>query len=428
MTAAAVLGQAHRSRSDWLWVMLPYAVLGGCLILTAATTSLAQQHVLAVIVVVLALIAWHGWWVIAHPQWAETRLAPMAVYFAGLVIATDYLTQLSMTFYPLYLVCYPMAFVTLPGSWAYVGVAVTTVVGLLGSTFGTWSMEGVIMAIGAAVLVSVAGGAIRALEAETGRRRQAIATLTQTQSELERSLAENLALQDRLVAEARDAGVASERARLAGEIHDTLAAGLAGVLSQLEALDTQLPQHEPSRQRLNASLSLARESLQEARRSVRAMRPGPLADSTLPNAVANVVQRFDTDHLPVQCTITGDTVPVPEQVEEVLLRAVTEALTNIVKHAQATSAHVTLSFLDDEVALDIVDDGGGFCPTAGPVETANGQGLTIMRERVTAMSGHLTVDTVPDRGTTVTVIMPLTAQPEGKQQDGWYETHQDSDR
>lgn len=405
MTAAGSPATTFPSPSDRPWVALPYAALLGCAVLTGVAGELAPARVLPALVACLAVAAWHGFWIVAHPQWREARLVPMAIYFLGLLALTDYLSGLSITFFPLYLVCYPMAFVALPGAWAYVGVGGTAVVALVGPPPINWDIEDLVIGFGAAVLVSIAGGAIRALEAETVRRHEAMATLSRTHAELERALAENLALQDRLLAEARDSGVSAERARLAGEIHDTLAAGLTGIVSQLEALGAELAPDHPLHSRLRTSIELARESLREARRAVGALRPGPLSDSTLAHALEAVVTSFEAaQEVAVHFRVSGDVQPVPAQVEDVLVRAAGEALTNVARHAHATAVHVTLTYLGPEVALDVADNGtGGRFPTAH-----GGYGLAIMRERVEGVGGRVSVDR-SERGTTVTVIVPATA-------------------
>ncbi|WP_380168916.1 sensor histidine kinase [Jannaschia sp. R86511] len=413
------------SRTDRVWVLLPYALLVVCAVVAAASGDLADVWPGA-LTGLAAVLAWHGWWVLVHPQWLEVRLAPMAVYFIGLVALTDYLTCLSFTFFPLYLVCYPMAFVALPGAWAYAGVGLTALVAVTAFPGERYSVEDVVVGLGAAALVCVVGGAIRALEAETVRRRAALATLARTHADLERALAENVALQDRLVTEARQAGTLAERSRLAGEIHDTLAAGLAGVVSQLEAMNAELPPDHPLRARVDRSADLARDTLQEARRSVRALRPGALTRTALPGALRATVEQFEQAHrLPVHLRITGDTTPVPTRVEDVLLRAAHEALTNTARHARASSAHVTLSFFGDAIAVDVADDGTGTQSDdpgltgvtgrggtgGGTGAPGGGHGLSIMRERVEALGGQVQVDSSPTGGTTVTATVPLLPRP-----------------
>src|SRR5690606_10728100 len=101
----------------------------------------------------------------------------------------------------------------------------------------------------------------------------------------EAALAENAALQEQLVVQAREAGILEERQRLAREIHDTLAQGLIGIITQLGAAG-QAKDNEAARERhLDHALRLARESLSEARRSVHALRPGPLVGARLPEAL-----------------------------------------------------------------------------------------------------------------------------------------------
>ncbi|WGX96400.1 sensor histidine kinase [Nocardioides sp. L-11A] len=387
-----------------MWIALPYGVLAGTVVLTAATARPAPAVVLQIVAVSVAVAAWHAWWVVLHPQWLEARLLPMALYFVGLLALTDHLTELSFTFFALQLVCYPMAFVALPGVAAYAGVAATTAVSILGSAPRTWTLEQVSLAAATAALVGVAGGAIRALEAETAGRHAALAALAAAHADLQRALDENLGLQERLLAEARAAGVAGERTRLAGEIHDTLAAGLAGILTQLEALDAQLgPEHELHR-RVRTSTALARECLRDARRSVHALRPSALDRGTLPAALAEVAAQAERTHqLPVRLHVVGEQVAVSDAAEDVLVRAAQEALTNVGRHARASAAHLTLSYLVDALALDVSDDGVGL---SADLATAEGHGLRFMRERVDGVAGRLELRSSGSTGTTVTVTVP----------------------
>lgn len=399
---------------DRLWVALPYVLLAGCAVFAWVSGDLAGDRAWLAGAAAVSLALWHLWWVVLHPRWPEARLAPMAVYFAGLVALAHSLTTLSVAFFPLYLVSYPMAFVALPGWWAYLGVGVVAAVALFGVPPSPAAVQETAIGFGAAVLVAVAGGAIRALESETRRRRAALADLRRTHAELQDALARNMDLQERLQAEARESGVAAERTRLAGEIHDTLAAGLGGILSQLEALDAGLTADHPLRRRVRSSLQLARETLQEAQRSVRALRPAALAGGTLPGAVAEAVARFERDHaVAVHWQVDGRQRPVREAVAIALVRAAHEALANVARHAAATSVHVTLSYLGDTVVLDVADNGDGYpAPQGVPgAPSANGpgtgHGLQIMRERAAALGGRVEVESTPGHGTTLTVLVPL---------------------
>ena len=109
--------------------------------------------------------------------------------------------------------------------------------------------------------------------------------------DLEAAMAENAGLHAQLVAQAREAGVIDERERMAREIHDTIAQGLIGVVTQLEAARRVVGNAPELDRRLDNATRLARDSLTEARRSVRAVRPLPLQDRRLPDALADVVER-----------------------------------------------------------------------------------------------------------------------------------------
>ena len=152
-----------------------------------------------------------------------------------------------------------------------------------------------------------------------------------------------------------------ERQRMAREIHDTLAQGLTGIITQLQAAEQAADDPAGWHRHFDAATRLARESLSEARRSVEALRPEPLETGRLSEALADVAGRWSALHqIPVQVTTTGTARPMPHQAEFALLRTAQEALANVARHAQATRVGVTLSYMEHEVALDVRDDGRGF--------------------------------------------------------------------
>ena len=166
-----------------------------------------------------------------------------------------------------------------------------------------------------------------------------------------------------LLTQAREAGILDERQRMAGEIHDTLAQGLAGIITQLQAAEQASADPAGWRRHVTAATRLARESLTEARRSVEALRPAALETARLSDALAGVAERWSALHgIAVQVTTTGTARPVRPDAESALLRAAQEALANVAKHAGATRVGLTLSYMDHEVALDVRDDGQGFDP------------------------------------------------------------------
>ncbi|MBL7254232.1 sensor histidine kinase [Paractinoplanes lichenicola] len=234
-------------------------------------------------------------------------------------------------------------------------------------------------------LAALFGTMIRVMEREAIRRRE-------VNSELVAMAAENARL-------SREAGVAEERARLAREIHDTVAQGLTGIVTQLEAIG-ELPEEQA--RRLGQAQELARTSLAEVRRSIDALRPGPLQDQRLADAVRETVSNWSERHdVPASFTMTGTPLPVHSEVEVTLLRAAQEALANVGKHARAKRADVTLSYMEDIIVLDVRDDGIGFEPRPGA-----GFGLVALRERVAALAGSVAVESAPGHGTTVNVTLP----------------------
>ena len=205
---------------------------------------------------------------------------------------------------------------------------------------------------------------------------------------------------------------------MAREIHDTLAQGLTGIITQLEA--AQQTSHDAERERrIGNAKRLARDSLAEARRSVQALRPRALENSRLPEALAGEVARWSaTSGVPGEVETTGDARALHPEVEVTLLRVAQEALANVAKHAGASRAGVTLSYMEDVVSLDVRDDGAGFVPQAAPAASngslAGGFGLIAMRQRVSRLAGQLEIESEPGAGTAVSASLPAIFLGESK--------------
>jgi signal transduction histidine kinase len=251
----------------------------------------------------------------------------------------------------------------------------------------------------------------------SAQRKQAV-------EKLEAALEENAALHAQLVTQAREAGVLDERQRMAREIHDTIAQGLTGVITQLEAVRQAKDRPEDWQRHLDNASRLARESLSEARRSVQASLPGSLDGAQLPDALTEVARQWSAmSGVPVEVTMTGEQVPLHSEIEVTLLRTAQEALANVSKHANATRAGLTLSYMGDVVMLDVRDDGVGFSIPDGSNghngHNGNGSngagfGLTAMRQRVNRVAGTLAVESEPGGGTAISARVPaIVAQPEG---------------
>ncbi|GAA4995414.1 sensor histidine kinase [Kitasatospora paranensis] len=254
----------------------------------------------------------------------------------------------------------------------------------------------------------------RVVEAQARHHRQAARELAQANARLAGTLAENAGLHAQLVQQAREAGATDERQRMAREIHDTVAQGLAGIVTQLQAAQHTAQPAARGRHLENAA-ALARESLVEARRAVAALGPRQLLDAELPAALEELVAGWGRLHgVAAELAVTGGPCPLHPEVEVALLRAAQESLANVAKHAAASRVRLTLSYMAGLVTLDVRDDGRGFDPAgvAGSADGRGGYGLAVMRERVQALAGRLEIESEPGGGTAVSAALPALAREE----------------
>jgi len=281
-----------------------------------------------------------------------------------------------------------------------------------------WERQG----IRSALLVSLAtpGEASPGLLMVTSRRKRRFSR-SSVHAYLTVSAQAALALENlRLVQEARlagrRAGILLERQRLAREIHDTLAQGFTSIVTSLTA--AEMAQHsdtahaDPARH-LEEARRTARESLAEARRLVWALQPESLDRHSLVEALRRLAKGWSKETgVEAHTASSGTPHPLLPEAEVTLLRATQEALANVRKHARASSVNITLSFMDDRVILDVLDDGAGFdtaqLRTGFDPQYTGGFGLTAMRERVDQLGGTLLVESVPGEGTTITIELPIS--------------------
>ncbi|WP_348789349.1 sensor histidine kinase [Leifsonia sp. NPDC080035] len=201
-----------------------------------------------------------------------------------------------------------------------------------------------------------------------------------------------------------------ERSRLAREIHDTLAQGFAGIVTQLQAAE-EAPDDAERRRHTGAALALARDGLAEARRSVRALRPAALDAVRLPEAIEQLARTWSArTGIPADVTLAGDARSLPMDVEVALLRTAQEALANVERHAGAHRVRLDLRSTATGIRLEVRDDGRGFEP-AGLDDRevhpdAGGYGLVAMRERIASVAGGLVIESRPGHGTAIRVEVP----------------------
>jgi signal transduction histidine kinase len=345
------------------------------------------------------------------PSWRQ-RTGAMVVYFVGMLALATVLTMRSWFFVAFAVTGLIQPFFIFPTPLAWAAVAATSVViytapaGLPEPTVEAVSGWIFIICLQTGLTGYFSFMGMKMMQ-EDRQRRELLARL-------ETALEENAGLHAQLLAQAREAGILDERQRMAREIHDTLAQGLTGIITQLEATERAGRRPEQWRRHLDQARALARESLAEARRSVQALRPEPLEGAALPDAIAQMARRWsETSAVELSFATTGEPRPLLAELEMTLFRVAQEALANVAKHASATKVGLTLSYMDDAVLLDVRDDGVGFtaATAGGNGRSGDGQGfgLDAMRQRLWRVAGSLEIETAPGEGTAVNARVPALA-------------------
>ncbi|MEJ1105668.1 MULTISPECIES: sensor histidine kinase [unclassified Kribbella] len=205
------------------------------------------------------------------------------------------------------------------------------------------------------------------------------------------------------------AGVLAERARLSREIHDSVAQGLSSINLLLQAAEREWEDRPvAAREHAAQAAATARDGLDEVRRVVRDLAPAELTTDgpALPDALRHTCERLAAHSgVDVQVQVHGTPVALGPEVETALLRTARGALANVLEHAAASTAVVTLTYQPDAVVLDVRDDGRGLgTATPGP---ERGRGLAGIRERLQALGGTLVLESEPGEGTALAASVPL---------------------
>jgi len=237
-------------------------------------------------------------------------------------------------------------------------------------------------------------------QAEAREKAQTLAT------ELESA---NLQLTE-YAARVEDLTIATERQRMARELHDTLSQGLAGLILQLEATDAHLANNHVDKAQsiIGNAMEQARVALADARRVIDDLRQPSLDD--LDSELRLEMDRFTTTTgIPVsfhsdQISSPQGTPPLPAPVTETLIRAVSESLTNIANHAKANNVEVNIVMKDKNLLLTIQDDGQGFDPASIP---SGHYGILGIKERVRLVNGSVNIQSEIGKGTMLRIEMPL---------------------
>ncbi|MBM1204322.1 MULTISPECIES: PAS domain-containing sensor histidine kinase [Pseudomonas] len=196
-----------------------------------------------------------------------------------------------------------------------------------------------------------------------------------------------------------------EKARIAREVHDELGQILTVLKLETSMCELAYAQLDPGlHERLNSMKKLIAQLFQLVRDVATSLRP-PILDAGISSAIEWQARRFEArTHIPCLVQVPEYLPPLGASKEVGLFRILQEALTNVMRHAQAHTVELTLSVQGRELCLSISDDGQGFVPAGGRPTSF---GLVGMRERVLMLGGTLALHSVPGEGTTLTVRVPL---------------------
>lgn len=225
--------------------------------------------------------------------------------------------------------------------------------------------------------------------------------------EVERIELAFLRMMGRLEAERRRAGSAAlqaqeqERARVARDLHDEVNQSLTGLLLRLEAAREAAPPELKGE--LAETKALANQAMRELLSLARQLRPTALDDLGLAAAIAGQVEQLGRGEIETELVTEGEFADLGDDAQLVVYRVAQEALSNAARHSGATHVTARLARRSDAgVELEVADDGRGFAFD----DAERGLGIAGMRERALLVGGELTIESRPDHGTTVRLVVP----------------------
>ena len=364
------------------------------LVIVRAVIAPTQASIAAICLAVILLGTYAVGTLIA---WAPRSRRVAGAVWLG-VITLEWIALLWLTPEAAYLV-FPLFFLylhLLGRLWGSAAIVVATAIAICAlGIHGGWTAGGVVGPIVGAGVALLIGLGYEALAREAHQR--------------EALMQELLATRGQLAATERESGVLAERARLAREIHDTVAQGLSSI---------QMLLHAAERADLDGAgvehVVLARETaasaLADARHFIRELTPPDLDGRCLGGALRRLAStQWAAQGLPVEVRVS-DAVDLPMHVQTALLRIAQGAIANVIQHADADSARITLTVGGDRLQFTIADDGRGFDPAqspGAPTGRSDSFGLRATRERVDQLGGTLTVTSAPGEGTALTIDLTL---------------------
>jgi signal transduction histidine kinase len=372
-----------------------HALFGGLLALVVVRVLLTDGPVLALVLAgLLGSIYLGGLWLARGEGGGARRagaawLAALTLVWAALVWLVPEAAYLVFPLFFLYLHLLPGA----AGPSAVVATTALTIVAFAvhgGLTVG--GVVGPVVGAGVALLIGLGYAALERRAAE----REALVT-------------ELIATRDRLASAEREQGVLAERARLAREIHDTVAQGLSSIQMLLYAAE-RADATSPGVEHVRLARRTAADGLAETRRFIRELAP-PSLDSGLGSALERLAADWTAREGVEVAVVVSRELALPMDAQTALLRIAQGALANVAQHAGAGHVDLGLRAEDGAARLEIRDDGVGFDPRGAAVvaPATDSFGLRAMRERVDQLDGTLDVVSAPGGGTTISVLLPAGA-------------------
>lgn len=364
------------------------------LVIVRAVIAPTQASIAAICLAVILLGTYAVGTLIA---WAPRSRRVAGAVWLG-VITLEWIALLWLTPEAAYLV-FPLFFLylhLLGRLWGSVAIVVATAIAICAlGIHGGWTAGGVVGPIVGAGVALLIGLGYEALAREAQQR--------------EALMQELLATRGQLAATERESGVLAERARLAREIHDTVAQGLSSIQMLLHAAERADPDGAGV-EHVVLARETAASALADARHFIRELTPPDLDGRGLGGALRRLAStQWAAQGLPVEVRVS-DAVDLPMHVQTALLRIAQGAIANVIQHADADSATITLTVGGDRLQFTIADDGRGFDPAqspGAPTGRSDSFGLRAIRERVDQLGGTLTVTSAPGEGTALTIDLTL---------------------
>lgn len=353
-------------------------------------------------------------WRVAPPTAAMTVL-----YTAGLA-RWDRLGRARILLLGVLLLLWTSVALSLPGALAYGYVWLAVPFAVLTMRMPTRAERAVTLAVITALvpvlLVRAHGGFDPDILAPPVAAVWATVLLYRDQQRLTRQLSDT---RGELARQQREAGRLAERARIARDLHDTLAQEIAGSRMLLQAADRDWERRpQAARRQVQVVTDALGEHLAQTRGIIQDLTPPVLAKDGLESALRDLCARTDaTAGAPRVIFRTEHTAsPLPTERAVALLRVTQGLLANACEHARADEVQVVLVYgRQGAAAVEVRDDGTGFDPAAvGACENDRGFGLGAARERLVALGGSLTVDSAPGRGTRVRASLREAAGAQGR--------------